>query len=48
MAFGIQIFKRNPSLAEESVPIPQFSFPNFITDMNICTNLLASEFKESL
>lgn len=45
--FGIQIFKRNPSLSEELLPIPQFSFPNFLTDMNICTNLLASGMKES-
>lgn len=48
MVFGIFIFKRNPSLSVESLPVPQFSFPNFLTDTNICTNLLGSGVKESL
>lgn len=42
------MFKRNPSLSVEFLPIPQFFFPNFLTDTNICTDLLGNGIKESL
>lgn len=46
MVFEILIFKRNPSLSVDFLPIPQFSFLTFLT--NMWTNLLGGGIKESL
>lgn len=48
MVSEILIFKTNTPLSVDFLPVPQFSFPCFLTDTNIWTNLLDGGIKASL